>query len=302
MGRYSIKDLEQLSGIKAHTIRIWEQRYNLLSPERTDTNIRFYNDSDLKLILNISLLKEKGVKISRIVDMSPKRISEEVLRLSEGDLQFPSQIHSLTMAMLEINEEYFEKILSTSIIHFGFEKTMLKIIYPFLSRIGFLWQAGTINTSHEHFISNLIRQKIIVAIDGILPSKPRKSFMLFLPEGELHEISLLFACYMIKSRNFKVIYLGQSLPFEDLQTAYDLHKPDYLFSVITSMPYSEDLKGYITSISEKFPNSTVFLSGLQFKKADVSFSENVSFIPTPEDLLRVLEQILGVVSEGEKIN
>ncbi|MFY7911452.1 MAG: MerR family transcriptional regulator, partial [Emticicia sp.] len=163
MSNYSIKDLEQLSGIKAHTLRIWEQRYNIINPKRTDTNIRTYDDNDLKLVLNIALLKDHDYKISEIAKLSLEELSKEVLAISDKQLNYPDQIHALTIAMIDIDEERFEKIMSTNILQFGFENTMINIIYPFLSRIGTLWVTGSIGPAQEHFITNLIRQKIIVA-------------------------------------------------------------------------------------------------------------------------------------------
>ena len=166
MSRYSIKDLEQLSGIKAHTVRVWEQRYKLLNPKRTETNIRYYDDHDLKLILNVALLNDNGIKISKIAKMSVEEMKAEVLHLTERSFAYDDQIHSLVLAMIEFNEERFEKIIATNILKIGFEQTMLNVIYPFLSKIGILWQTGSIHPGQEHFISNLVRQKLIVAIDG----------------------------------------------------------------------------------------------------------------------------------------
>src|SRR5210317_1574096 len=166
MSIYSIKDLEYLSGIKAHTLRIWEQRYNFIKPKRTDTNIRYYDDEDLKFVLNVSLLKDHGHKISRICSMPEQDIQLEVNRLMEKKMGFPEQIQSLTLSMLELDEERFEKTLNTNILQIGFERTMMNLVYPFFQRIGILWQTGAIASAQEHFISNLVRQKIIVAIDG----------------------------------------------------------------------------------------------------------------------------------------
>jgi MerR family transcriptional regulator, light-induced transcriptional regulator len=179
---YSIKDLEQLSGIKAHTLRIWEQRYNFINPQRTDTNIRYYTDEDLKLILNISTLKDNGFKISKIADMEEDQLNKEVLKITENNLRFPDQINSMTLAMIDLDEDRFEKVISTNVIKYGFEKTVMNIIYPFLSKIGVLWQTGSIVPAQEHFISNLIRQKIIVAIDGLFVSNSEvnKSYLLYL--------------------------------------------------------------------------------------------------------------------------
>jgi DNA-binding transcriptional MerR regulator len=155
VSNYSIKDLEQLSGIKAHTLRIWEQRYNLLCPKRTDTNIRYYDDQDLKLILNVALLNDNGFKISKIASMEPSEMREEVMKLTERTLTHDDQIHALTISMIEMDEDRFDKILSTNILKLGFEQTMMNIIYPFMSKIGVLWQTGAINPAQEHFISNL---------------------------------------------------------------------------------------------------------------------------------------------------
>jgi MerR family transcriptional regulator, light-induced transcriptional regulator len=187
MSTYSIKDLEQLSGIKAHTLRIWEQRYDILKPDRTDTNIRTYDDQDLKLVLNISLLKDHGHKISEISKMSAEELSKEVLLISNKQLNYPDQIHALTISMLDLDEERFEKIISTNTLQFGFENMMINIIYPFLNRIGTLWITGSIGPAQEHFISNLIRQKLIVAIDGQLPSlRPgAKKYLLYLPQDKI---------------------------------------------------------------------------------------------------------------------
>jgi MerR family transcriptional regulator, light-induced transcriptional regulator len=294
---YSIKDLEQLSGIKAHTLRIWEQRYNLLQPKRTDTNIRFYDDDDLKLILNVALLNENGVKISKIASMAPNELREEVMKLTERSLTHDDQIHALTICMIEMDEERFDKILSTNILKLGFEQTMLNIIYPFMSKIGLLWQTGAINPAHEHFISNLVRQKLIVAIDGQITQSGGKKFLLFLPEGELHEISLLFASYLIKSKGHKVIYLGQSTPNDDLLSVYKLHQPDYLLTVITTSPSSEYVQDYVTALSERFTNSQILVTGYQVIGQDLTFPENVRQMSYIRDIKELLEELVPAYQE-----
>ncbi|MES2519751.1 MAG: MerR family transcriptional regulator [Bacteroidota bacterium] len=289
MSNYSIKDLEQLSGIKAHTLRIWEQRYNILKPDRTDTNIRTYDDKDLKLVLNISLLKDHGYKISEISKMASEEMSKEVMLISDKQLNYPDQIHALTIAMLDLDEERFEKIVSTNTLQFGFENMMTNIIYPFLSRIGTLWITGSIGPAQEHFISNLIRQKLIVAIDGQLPSlRPgAKKYLLYLPEGEMHEISLLFANYIVRSRQNKVIYLGQSLPFNELIFAYDIHKPDFIFSVITSVPGQNEIQKYVYKLSKEFPHSKILLTGYQVVGQDIDCPDNVEIITQIQHLMEI---------------
>ena len=166
MAVYSIKDLEKLCGIKAHTIRIWEQRYGLIKPKRTKTNIRYYMDADLKLLLNIALLNRNGTKISKIASMSEMEIAEKVATISEIDFEGGAQLDALTLSMIEMDEVKFDRILTTNIRQLGFEKTMLEVIYPFLDKLSLLWLTGSINPAQENFISNLIRQKIIVAIDN----------------------------------------------------------------------------------------------------------------------------------------
>lgn len=292
MSTYSIKDLEHLSGIKAHTLRIWEQRYSLLQPKRTDTNIRYYDDDDLKLILNVALLNENGVKISKIASMAPNELREEILRLTERTLTHDDQIHALTICMIEMDEDRFDKILSTNILKLGFEQTMLKIIYPFMSKIGVLWQTGAVNPAQEHFISNLIRQKLIVAIDGQIPQGGGKKFLLFLPEGELHEISLLFASYLIKSKGHKVIYLGQSTPSDDLLSVFKFHQPDYLLTIITTSPSSEYVREYVSALSERFTTSQILVTGYQVIGQDLCFPENVRKLSYIRDIKDLLEELV----------
>ncbi len=293
MGRYSIKDLEKLSNIKAHTLRVWEQRYGIIQPKRTPTNIRYYDDSDLRLILNISFLNRNGHKISHIAEMSADEINDLVVNISDSNLEFPNQVNALVITMVDLNEERFEKIISTNTLQFGFEKTMLNIVYPFLHRIGILWQTGSVNPAHEHFITNLIRQKLIVAIDGqISPQNPfAKKYALFLPEGELHELSLLFAAYVVKSRHNKVIYLGQSLPLRDMEIIVDLYNPDYVMSIITSFPAKEDIVNYVRELKKKCPGKEILLSGfqaLQVKK-ELSALKDVHVFSEIAELIQFVE-------------
>ena len=297
MSTYSIKDLEQLSGIKAHTLRIWEQRYNLLNPKRTDTNIRYYDDDDLKLILNVALLNDNGYKISKIASMDSEEMRGEVMKLTERTLTHDDQIHALTICMIEMDEERFDKVLSTNILKLGFEQTMMNIIYPFMSKIGVLWQTGAINPAHEHFISNLVRQKLIVAIDGQVPSGTGKKFLLFLPEGELHEISILFASYLIKSKGNKVVYLGQNTPHEDLLTVFKIHEPDYMLTVITTSPSSEYAQEYLNKLSANFSSTQILVTGYQVIGQDFIMPDNVKLMNYIRDIKELLDEVNMVTEE-----
>jgi len=291
VSNYSIKDLEQLSGIKAHTLRIWEQRYNLLKPKRTDTNIRYYDDVDLKLILNVAMLNTHGIKISKIAAMSSNDISQEIIRLTDQSMDHNDQIQALTICMIEMDEDRFEKVLSTNILKLGFEETVLDVIYPFLSKIGVLWQTGAINPAQEHFISNLIRQKLIVAIDGQMGKSQGKTFMLFLPEGELHELSILFSSYLIKKHGHKVIYLGQSTPQIDLISVYKIQQPDYLLTIITSSPSGDKMQDYLNMLGKEFRNSEIFMSGLQALDQSLSIPSNLRLLTYAKEIKQVLLQM-----------
>lgn len=293
MSVYSIRDLEQLSGIKAHTLRIWEQRYNIVSPKRTDSNIRYYDDVDLKLVLNISLLKDYGFKISHIADMTAVEMKNEITKITDKSLSSSEQVQALTLAMIELDEERFDKIISTNVLQLGFERTMMQIIYPFLVRVGVLWQTGAIHPAQEHFMSNLIRQKLIVAIDGqIIKYNPNaQKFLLFLPEGELHELSLLFANYLVKSRNQKAIYLGQSLSLHDLYEVYAIYQPQYIMTIATSNPSQDTIQTYIDQLAQKFSKAKILLSGYQIIGQDLCIPSNMVLIHKIEDLVEYLDNL-----------
>lgn len=292
MSNYSIRDLEQLSGIKAHTLRIWEQRYQFIEPKRTETNIRYYDDNDLKLILNIALLKDNGFKISKIAGMKEEEMLNEVLRLTEKNLRYPDQIHALTLAMIDLDEDRFEKIMATNILKLGFESTMINIIYPFLSKIGVLWQTGAISPSQEHFISNLIRQKLIVAIDGqfVSNTESQHKYLLYLPEGELHELTLLFLCYIIKARKNKVLYFGQNLPFEDLKSIYNHHKPDYILTIFTTKPPANQVDDYVEKLTETFPEAKILLSGYQVIGKNFKNIDNIRMFTRIDHIIQFVEE------------
>jgi DNA-binding transcriptional MerR regulator len=301
VGYYSIKDLENLTGIKAHTIRMWEQRYDIIKPSRTDTNIRLYEADQLKLMLNIALLNNHGFKISKIANMSREEVYEKVRETIGKATNYEDQINALTVAMIDLDEDSFEKIIATNILQYGFEKVMIHIIYPFLIRIGALWTTDAINPAQEHFITNLIRQKLIVAIDGQFePNRTNpKKFILYLPEGELHEISLLFNYYLIKSRGNKVIYLGQSLPLRDLYEVNQVHKADFIMSIITSTPGMEDIQTYVDLLGQKFPHTTILLSGYQVVGQDLRVAKNIHIINQIQDMIVALDDLKAGVNPFE---
>lgn len=287
MVNYSITDLEKITGIKAHTIRIWEKRYNVVTPERTTTNIRYYSDDDLKKLLNISMLNRYGYRISSIVKMSSDELSSKVMDISENSTDYDLQIENLIVAMMELNEDKFEKVLSNALIKLGFEMTISGVVFPFLERIGVLWLVGTINPAQEHFITNLIRQKLVSAIDSLIvtPAPDAKRFMLFLPPNELHELSLLFYWYTLKKMGNKVIYFGQSLPVDDLKSVAQIQAPDYFLTVITTAITQSHYTNLVNAISQSLPTSTVFISGLQTREHSLLLPSNVQIIEDINDLI-----------------
>ncbi len=285
MTHYSIKDLQNFTGIKAHTIRMWEKRYNIVEPKRTNTNIRYYDDDDLKKLINISILNRNGYKISAIVSLSDSAISEEILSLAHTLNDFESQIEGLVVSMIDFDENMFEKIFNTAVIKMGFEDAVINILYPFFEKIGVLWQIGTITTSHNYFISNLVRQKIIVAIDGLVTSftNKTKTYLLFLPEGEHHELGLLFYQYILKKNNYTIIYLGANVPDECL---IELTKSEKINGLMTSVkaPLKQDeFVEYIKDLSKKFNSKPIYVSGFGINSLGDMLPENISFFKNPRE-------------------
>lgn len=293
MAVYSIKDLEKLSGIQAHTIRIWEKRYQLVRPKRTNTNIRVYTDEDLKRLLNVAILNNNGLKISKIARLSENEVKSKILNLTEDGGKTENQIDALVLSMIELNELKFEKLLSRLVLQIGFDDTITQVIYPFLQKVGILWQTGNINPAQEHFISNLIRQKLFVAIDSVLVDENagKKKFILFLPEGELHDIGLLYYAYQIKKQGHQVIYLGQSVPLSDLVEVNKLQPSHYLLvSFTTSTPLENSIE-YLKSLSEKFPDQQVFILSKNIEASDIKKLPNLSRIENHESFKEFLSSL-----------
>jgi DNA-binding transcriptional MerR regulator len=277
---YSIKDLEKLSGIKAHTIRIWEQRYDVIMPKRTQTNIRYYDEEDLKKLLNIALLNKNGTKISKIAKMSKVEMAHEVAEVSDVHFEQDAQLDALTISMIEMDSYKFDKIISANVDQMGFERTMIDVINPFLDKLSLLWLTGSINPAQEHLISGLIRQKLIVAIDKLPYNREKDAtkYLVFLPEGEIHELSILFLTYLLRERGNGVIYLGQNIPFNDLQAVYKIHNPDYILTMFSGSFTKEPLQKYIHKLTDTFPDTHLLVSGYQVLTQPIELPKNSSII------------------------
>lgn len=284
MSYHSIAQLEQLSNVKSHTIRIWEQRYGLLKPERTDTNIRYYDDEQLKKLLNICTLLKAGMKISEIGKLSDNQINGYIQRTisTSSDVLVESFINQAVFAATTYDEILFEKMFSSAILRLGLSGTYEKIIYPLLVRTGLMWNASNIIPSQEHFISNLIRQKLSAAIDALpLLSKPKQTWVLFLNEEEEHEIGLLFASYILKQNGIKVIYLGQRVPYSNLVNVVKHCKPTHLYTFFVNKKSETIMDSYLKKMAVQFKNQQICVSGnlnndTIFKKTKIKHLNTIS--------------------------
>lgn len=292
MKKFSISDIEGLIGIKAHTIRAWEARYNLVPPKRTPTNIRFYDEDDLKLLLNIVTLNEKGYKISRIAKMTKEQIAEMVTQFQADWNNDTVQVLRLSDATLRYDEVAFAEILSGCIEEFGLTKTMDLVLFPFMKKVGMLWQTGAIDPSQEHFASNLIRDRIIVEIDKI--DKPvrdhPKRFLLFLPEAEMHETGLLFARYLLKSCGMDTLYLGQEIPYIDIRKVIASYNPDYAFIVLTSLNLGKDINKIIGRVMDHV-NVPLLVAGSLISEFDILVHNQLTPLKNVCDITDFLEEL-----------
>jgi len=285
---YQITELEQLTGIKAHTIRIWEKRYNLIEPDRTNTNYRRYSDKQVKKLLNVSTLLSNGYKISKIAALSEKDLHEKVLESQNekaSDIICTSFINELIASTIDFNEPAFEKTYSAVINRFGLFDAMLNVFYPLLNKIGLLWSINNVSAAQEHFASCLIKRKIMAATDGIPFTKAKKNkFLLLLIPGEQHDISLLFANYIIRSKGYETIYLGQDVPYENIAMVIKQVKPSY---VLTFFTIPQDEKQVYRDLKNSLPlsdNMKLLVSGVPHITEYLKAKMSAAIINRPQEL------------------
>lgn len=264
---FSIRDLENLSGIKAHTIRIWEKRYNLLSPERTKTNIRTYSLESLQKLLNITLLNNNGYKISKIAKMQEADIPLEVKEIVAKNSIKNHALNAFKLSMINFDRVLFTSTYNTLLSDLSFREIFKEYFIPLLHELGLLWQTDTITPAHEHFITALIKQKILVSIEKLQhdePTKLDKTFVLYLPEGEIHDIGLLFLNYEIVLRGYKSIYLGQSIPLDNLDDLTKFVDNLNFVSYLTVAPRQEKINKYLKEFNDLTSNNNqLWLLGRQ---------------------------------------
>ncbi|NVO09177.1 MAG: MerR family transcriptional regulator [Bacteroidales bacterium] len=293
MGSYSIKQLELVSGIKAHTIRMWEKRFGLFLPNRTNTNIRRYNDLDVQLILNITLLNRNGYKISKIARRSSKEISELILQLSsQTESSERNNIEPLILSMFSFDQPGFKNYLDKHIDERGLEKTFEEIAIPLLYRIGILWQTGTINSAHEHFVTSIIKNTIIAHTELLKEPKSKAPlFLYFLPESEFHEIGLLFYAYAGKKLGFRTLYLGQSTPTDSVIQAAKKIKPKVVFTSVSSNLSNINLEDFFKDLQKDTPNCLLFVTGYIANQNKNSIPKEVNIISNFEIFCNIIKTL-----------
>ncbi|MEO5673681.1 MAG: MerR family transcriptional regulator [Chitinophagales bacterium] len=283
MTRYSIYDLEKLSGIKSHTIRIWEKRYGILKPLRTNTNIRYYSNDDLKRILNISVLSQSGIKISVISKLSEQQIHLEIVRLlgktDHEPVVYKTYMHFMQAAALQYDENEFEKNWIKCVKHLNLHITMTRVIYPLLKSVGLMWSVDQMNPAQEHFLSCLIEKKLMVATNELgCPNEKKGKYLLFLHEEEDHSIPLLFSNYVLRSHGFKTIYLGSRVPLINLVEVITSTNPSHLLTFfITKQPH-EFFAEYLSKVKRISFSKTILIGGNPGYVSDLRLSPMIKCI------------------------
>jgi DNA-binding transcriptional MerR regulator len=261
MSSYCIKDLERLSGIKAHTIRMWEKRYNLVQPHRTDTNIRRYDNSQLKKLLNVCLLLKEGYKISKIAELKTTELEEKVQYLFEQKNDTNSFVNKMIKAAVDFKENEISVILDEIVAEFGLIDSMQNVVFPFAEKFGILWQTNAINAANEQFVFNLIRQKLYAAIQDLdVEANSGKCFLLFLPQGEMSEIYLLYYYYYLKTKQHQVIYLGQNTSIDTIEEVLKKQTDCSLFTCISPKKSCLDINEFSEDYLSLLDKQTLFIS------------------------------------------
>jgi DNA-binding transcriptional MerR regulator len=283
---YSIKDLEYLSGIKAHTIRIWEKRYHLIEPQRTDTNIRTYSDDDIRRILNVALLVKNGYKISNVASFDEEKLQAAVLRVHRNIKDPDNNVDQLIFQTINLDSFGFEKLMNKFIGEYGFPKTIQNIIFPLFERIGILWQVGSIFSAHEHFVTNQIRNKLISETSKFESQESAKTVLFFLRENEWHELGLIFFNFLAAQAGLRCVYLGQSLPFSDLSNLLINSHFDYVCTSFIQAMEKAELEQYLANLSLIFNRNKILIAGRQITVHNPKLPSNVFVVKNSNDFLK----------------
>ena len=289
MVTYSIKDIESLTGIKAHTLRIWEKRYSIVSPKRTDTNIRYYSEDDLRHLLNVCYLYKNGHKISLIAKMEQEEITTKISEHTNVRLECKDQVDMLMLFVLQFDSYNLNSVLDHNIDQRGLEKTMHELIYPLLDRLAIAWMVGSFKAMHESYVMQIIRSKIKMCIERIEESSEASpSILIYLTQGESQILSLLYIHYVLKKQNYKVINLGENIKIDDLNEAISVVKPDYLFSIFNTQISDLDLQSYSDALNIDPERTKLILTGYQVASKTVKWSEETIIFKTLRETIEFL--------------
>ena len=294
---FSIKNLEHLSGIKAHTIRIWEKRYNLFEPERTDTNIRLYNLENLQKLLNVTLLYNNGYKISKIASFSSQEITENVHKLTINKNANDWSIGLFKLAMINFDQRLFTKTFNDLLEQFSFSEVFKNVFVPLMNELGVLWQTNSISPSHEHFITSLVKQKIHAMCEDLQQKSTRRTdrrFVLFLPDNEIHELGLLYLQYEVLNNGFQCVFLGQSVPIESLNNLVDIGEPITFITYFTIEPTQDKIKAYLNTFnSEIIENidSELWILGYQVQFMSDEMPDKIRKFKSIDDVIYALNVV-----------
>ena len=294
---FSIKNLEHLSGIKAHTIRIWEKRYNLFEPERTDTNIRLYNLENLQKLLNVTLLYNNGYKISKIASLSQQEINENVHKLTINKNADDWSLGLFKLAMINFDQRLFTKTFNDLLEQFSFSEIFKNVFVPLMNELGVLWQTNSISPSHEHFITSLVKQKIHAMCENLQQNSTRRTdrrFVLFLPDNEIHELGLLYLQYEVLNNGFQCVFLGQSVPIESLSNLIDIGEPITFISYFTIEPAQDKIESYLNTFnSEIIENidSELWILGYQVQFISDEIPDKMRIFSSIGDVVHALNVV-----------
>jgi len=292
MKQYSIGELERISGIKAHTIRIWENRYGLLKPERSEGNTRYYSDDELKKLMMVALLNKNGLRISKIANLELGQLQNMADQLDEGNNFFPQLIDSLLLHSIQFDENKLVEEMNSLIDQYGIEISFRKVVFPFLRKVGLLWLSGKITPGHEHFFSNLCRQKLFAEIDKLPPALPEKPhFVLFQPYWDLHEIGILFYSMLLRKNHFPSTYLGQAVPASDAISAINATQAAFAISSFISPTSPSEIETFLKSVLEGTEHTKLLLTGPHLNFPVDRISGRITVFHSIEELKKIIETI-----------
>lgn len=292
MNRFSIKDIENLTGIKAHTLRIWEQRHGIIKPKRTDTNIRYYDAYDLKQALRVSLLNKYGYKISRIRKMDDTEISDAISEQTSNEFKLEYQVNILLTATIDMDAATFEHHINEYIKNYGVEQTVEELIFKFLEKIGIMWMTNRVLPAQEHISSHIIEKKLLLATEQLKTEfTSNKQVLLYLPEGEIHEIALLYVNYLLRKKGIQTIYLGPNSPIDQVEFVVNTLEPEYIYTHLTSVSRDFDLSEYLKVLDTAFKNKQVYVSGSMINEDIISLYENIHLLTSLNSTKKFIEDI-----------